>query len=140
MQSKNEFEKNFFKLMNNAVFGKIMENIRNHREIKLVTKDAKRKKLVSEPNYRTSKYFSEDLMAIEMKKTKICMNKPIYIGQAVLDISKTLMYEFWYDYLKPQYQENIKLCSMDTYSFMVHIQTDDFYKDISKDVNEWFDT
>ena len=94
MQSKNEFEKNFFKLMNNAVFGKIMENIRNHREIKLVTKDAKRKKLVSEPNYHTSKYLSEDLMAIEMKKTKICMNKPIYIGQAVLDISKTLMYEF----------------------------------------------
>ena len=139
MQSKNEFEKNFFKLMN-AVFGKIMENIRNHREIKLVTKDAKRKKLVSEPNYHTSKYLSEDLMAIEMKKTKICMNKPIYIGQAVLDISKTLMYEFWYDYLKTQYQENIKLCSMDTYSFMVHIQTDDFYKDISKDVNEWFDT
>ena len=140
MQSKNEFEKNFFKLMNNAVFGKIMENIRNHREIKLVTKDAKRKKLVSEPNYHTSKYLSEDLMAIEMKKTKTCMNKPIYIGQAVLDISKTLMYEFWYDYLKTQYQENIKLCSMDTYSFMVHIQTDDFYKDIRKDVNEWFDT
>ena len=139
MQSKNEFEKNFFKLMN-AVFGKIMENIRNHREIKLVTKDAKRKKLVSEPNYRTSKYFSEDLMAIEMKKTKICMNKPIYIGQAVLDISKTLMYEFWYDYLKPKYQDNIKLCYMDTYSFIIHIQTDDFYKDISKDVNEWFDT
>ena len=139
MQSKNEFEKNFFKLMN-AVFGKIMENIRNHREIKLVTKDAKRKKLVSEPNYRTSKYFSEDLMAIEMKKTKICMNKPIYIGQAVLDISKTLMYEFWYDYLKPKYQDNIKLCYMDTYSFIVHIQTDDFYKDISKDVNEWLDT
>ena len=140
MQSKNEFEKNFFKLMNNAVFGKIMENIRNHREIKLVTKDAKRKKLVSEPNYRTSKYFSEDLMAIEMKKTKICMNKPIYIGQAVLDISKTLMYEFWYDYLKPKYQDNIKLCYMDTYSFIIHIQTDDFCKDISKDVNEWFDT
>ena len=140
MQSKNEFEKNFFKLMHNAVFGKIMENIRNHREIKLVTKDAKRKKLVSEPNYRTSKYFSEDLMAIEMKKTKICMNKPIYIGQAVLDISKTLMYEFWYDYLKPKYQDNIKLCYMDTYSFIIHIQTDDFYKDISKDVNEWFDT
>ena len=140
MQSKNEFEKNFFKLMNNAVFGKIMENIRNHREIKLVTKDAKRKKLVSEPNYHTSKYLSEDLMAIEMKKTKICMNKPIYIGQAVLDISKTLMYEFWYDYLKPKYQDNIKLCYMDTYSFIIHIQTDDFYKDISKDVNEWFDT
>ena len=140
MQSKNEFEKNFFKLMNNAVFGKIMENIRNHREIKLVTKDAKRKKLVSEPNYHTSKYLSEDLMAIEMKKTKICMNKPIYIGQAVLDISKTLMYEFWYDYLKPKYQDNIKLCYMDTYSFIIHIQTDDFCKDISKDVNEWFDT
>ena len=79
-------------------------------------------------------------MAIEMKKTKVYMNKPVYIGQAVLDISKILMYEFWYDYLKPKYCDNIKLCYMDTDSFIIHIQTEDFYKDTSKDVNKQFDT
>ena len=93
--AKNDFEKDFFKLMNNSVFGKTMENVRNHRGIKLVTTNERRKKLVAEPNYHTSKHFSEDLMAIEMRKTKLVMNKPIYLGQAILDISKTLM--VWYD-------------------------------------------
>ena len=101
IQSKNEFEKNFYKLMNNSVYGKTMENIRKHRDIELVTNHARRKKLASEHNYHTCKYFSENLIAIEMRKTKIHMRKPVYIGQAVLDISKTLMYEFWYDYIKP---------------------------------------
>ena len=93
-ESKNTFEKDFFKLMNNAVFGKTMENLRKHREIKLVTSNRKIKLLASEPNYHSCKCFSEHLMAIEMKKTKIKMNKPVYVGQAVLDISKTLTYEF----------------------------------------------
>ena len=96
-EAKNEFEKDFFKLMNNAVFGKTMENVRKHRDIKLVTTDEKRNKLVSEPNYHTTKHFSENLLAIEMKKTKVKMNKPVYLGMSILDISKTLMYEFWYD-------------------------------------------
>ena len=96
-EAKNEFEKDFFKLMNNAVFGKTMENVRKHRDIKLVTTDKRRNQLVSEPNYYTTKYFSESVMAIEMKKTKVKMNKPIYFGMSILDISKTLMYEFWYD-------------------------------------------
>ena len=96
-EAKNEFEKDFFKLMNNAVFGKTMENVRKHRDIKLVTTDEKRNKLVSEPNYQTIKQFSENLLAIEMKKTKVKMNKPVYLGMSILDISKTLMYEFWYD-------------------------------------------
>ena len=95
-EAKNEFEKDFFKLMNNAVFGKTMENVRKHRDIKLVTTDKRRNQLVSEPNYHTTKYFSENLMAIEMKKkTKVKMNKLIYLGMSILDISKTLMYEFW---------------------------------------------
>ena len=94
-EAKNEFEKDFFKLMNNSVFGKTMENVRNHRDIKLVTTDEKRNKLVSEPNYHTTKRFSESLLAIEMKKSKVKMNKPIYLGMPILDISKTLMYEFW---------------------------------------------
>ena len=93
-EAKNEFEKDFFKLMNNSVFGKTMKNVRKHRDIKLVTTDEKRNKLVSEPNYHTTKRFSENLLAIEMKKTKVKMNKPIYLGMSILDISKTLMYEF----------------------------------------------
>ena len=114
MNAKNEFENDFFKLMNNSVFGKTMENVRNQRDIKLVVTNARRRKLVSERNYHTRKHFSEDLMAIEMKKTKVIMNKPIYLGQAILDISKTLMYEFWYHYLKPKYKDKVKLCYMDT--------------------------
>ena len=107
----NNFEKDFFKLKNNAVFGKTMENVRKHRDIKLVTTDKRRNQLVSEPNYHTTKYFSENLMAIEMKKkTKVKMNKLIYLGMSILDISKTLMYEFWYDYIKPKYQDRAKLC------------------------------
>ena len=93
-EAKNEFEKDFFKPMNNSVFGKTMENVRKHREIKLVTKDERRNKLVSEPNYHTTKHFSENLLATEMKKTKITMNKPVHLGMSILDISKTLTYEF----------------------------------------------
>ena len=92
--AKNEFEKYFFKLMNNSVFGKTMENVRKHRDIKLVTTDEKRNKLVSEPNYHTTKHFSENLLAIEMKKTKVIMNKPVYLGMSILDISKTLIMNF----------------------------------------------
>ena len=139
-EAKNDFEKDFFKLMNNAIFGKTMENMRKHRDIKLVTTDKKRNQLVSEPNYHTTKYFSENLLAIEMKKTKVKMNKPVYLGMSILDISKTLMYEFWYDYIKPKYQDRAKLCYMDTDSFSIHIKTEDFYKDIANDVEKWFDT
>ena len=126
--------------MNNAVFGKIMENVRKHRDIKLVTTDKRRNQLASEPNYHTTKYFSENLMATELKKTKVKINKPIYLGMSILDISKTLMYEFWYDYIKPKYQDKAKLCYMDTDSFVIHIKTEDFYEDIANDVEKWFDT
>ena len=138
--AKNDFEKDLFKLMNNSVFGKTMENIRKHRDIKLVTTDKKRSKLVSEPNYHTINLISEDLSIIEMKKTKVKMNKPIYLGLSILEISKTLMYEFWYDYMKPKYNDNVKLCYMDTDSFIMNIKTNDFYKDISNDVENRFDT
>ena len=125
--------------MNNAVFGKTMENVTKHRDIKLVTTDKRRNQLASETNYHTTKYFSENLITIEMKKTKSKMNKPIYLGMSILDISKTLMYEFWYDYIKPKYQDRAKLCYMDTDSFSIHIKTEDFYKDIANDVEKWFD-
>ena len=139
-QAKNDFEEDFFKLMNNAVFGKIMENVRKHRDIKLATTDKRRNQLVPEPNYHTTKWFSENLLAIEMKKTKVKMNKPVYLGLSILEISKTLIYEFWYNYMKPKYGDNVKLCYMDADSFIMHIKTEDFYKDIAEDVEKRFDT
>ena len=138
--ARNDFEKDLFKLMNNSVFGKTMEDIRKHRDIKLVTTDKKRSKLVSEPNYHTINLISEDLPIIEMKKTKVKMNKPIYLALSILEISKILMYEFWYDYMKPKYNDNARLCYMDTNSFITNIKANDFYKDISDDVDNRFDT
>ena len=126
--------------MNNAVFGKTMENVRKHRDIKLVTTDKRRNQLVSRPNYHTTKWFSKNLVAIEMKKTKVKMNKPAYLGLPILEFSETLMYEFWNDYMKPKYGDNGKLCYMDTDSFIMHIKTEDFYKDIANDVEQRFDT
>ena len=121
-KAKNDFEKNLFKLMNNSVFGRTFMNVRKHRDIKLVTIDKRRNQLVSEPNYHTTKWFSEKLLAIEMKKTKVKMNKPVYLGLPILEISKILMYEFWYDYMKPKYGDNVKLCYMNTDSFIIHIK------------------
>ena len=107
--AKNDSEKDFFRLMNNLVFGKTMENVRNHRDIKLVTTDKRRSILASEPNYHSSKCVSKDLIIMEMRKVEVKMNKPIYLGQAILDITKILMYEFWYDYIKPKYKEKARL-------------------------------
>ena len=136
----NDFEKDFFKLMNNAVFGKTMENVRRHRDIKLVKTDHKRNKLVSEPNYHTMKFISENLSIIEMKKVKVKMKKPIYLGLSILEIRKIIMYEFCYDYVKKKYGYMVKLCYMDTDSRIMNIKTKDFYKDIAQDVEERFDT
>ena len=138
--AKNDFEKDLFKLMNNSVFGKTMESIRKHNDIKLVTTDKKRSKLVSEPNYHTINLISEDLSIIEMKKTKVKMNKPIYLGLSILEISKILMYEFWYDYMKPKYGNDVRLCYMDTGSFIMNIKTNDVYEDIANDAKNRFDT
>ena len=117
---------------------KIIE--RNHRDIKLVTSDKRRKRLVSEPNYHSHKKFSDHLMAIEMKKTRVKMTKPLYLGMSILDISKILMYEFWYNYIIPKYGDKAKLCYTDTDSFIIYIKTKDFFEDISNDVERWFDT
>ena len=117
-KAKNNFEKDFFKLMNNAVFGKIMENVRKHRDIKLVTTERRRTFLVSEPNYHTRNFFTEKLLGMEMRKTQILRNKPVYLGLLTLDLSKAIMCEFWYVYVKPKYCENAKLCYMDTDSFI----------------------
>ena len=126
-ETKNDFEKDFFKLMNNSVFGKTMETVRTHRDIKLVTSDKRRKILILESNYHLFKKFSDNLMAIEMKKTRIKMTKPLYLSMSILDISKTLMYKLWYDHLKPKYGEKIKLCFTDTDSFIIHAKTEDLF-------------
>ena len=123
-QAKNNFEKDFFKLMNNSVFGKTMENIRNRVNVKLVNTEEKFKKLSAKPNYKGCKIFNENLISVHMKKTSLTMNKPVYLGM----------------YIKPKYGEKAKLLFTDTDSFMYEIETEDFYKDISKDVKDRFDT
>ena len=110
-----------------------MENIREHVDIKLVNSIKNLNKYAREPNMKNIKYFSGSLLATEMRKTEITMNKPVYLGQAILDISKTLMYEFYYEYMKPKYGNKVKLCYTDTDSSIMQIFTDDFYADISSD-------
>ena len=131
-EAKNDFEKDFFKLMNNGVFGKTMKNVRKDKDIELVTTNKRRNYLVSELN-SYEKILSENLSAKEMKKIKVKMNKPEYLGLSILEISKRLMYEFWY-------QQNAKLCWMDTDSFIIHIKTEEVYEDIANDVEKRFDT
>ena len=127
----NDFEKDFFKLMNNSVFGKTMENIRNRVDIKLVIDKKQAEKLSAKPNFNHCNIFSEDLVAIHMKKTKLVFSKPVYLGICILDLSKTLMYDFHYNYIKRKYGDKAILLFTDTDSCMYVIQTEDFYKDIS---------
>ena len=139
-EANNEFEKDFFKLMNNTVFGKTMENIRNRVDVKLVNDKKQAEKLSAKPNYKHCNTFCEDLVAIHMKKTKLDFDKPVYLGMCILDLSKTLMYDFHYNYIKKKYGDKAKLLLTDTDSLMYEIQTEDFYKDISGDVKDRFDT
>ena len=139
-EAKNDFEKDFFKLMNNSVFGKTMENIRNRVNIKLVDTGEQFKKLTAKPNYESRKIFNENLVSVHMKKTSLTMNKPVYLGMSILDLSKTVMFDFHYKYIKPKYRNKAKLLFTDTDSFLYEIQTEDFYKDISGDVRDRFDT
>ena len=139
--AKNDFEIDFYKLMNNSVFRKTMENIRKHRDIKLVNNKEDYLKQVMKPNFKGGVLMGADLMSCEMGKVKVKMNKPVYLGQAILDLSKTIMYEFHYDYMKRKYNKNnLKLLYMDTDSLVYDIKTEDFYKDIAEDVETRFDT
>ena len=117
-----------------------MENVRNYRDIKLVTLKKRRKRLVSESNYHSCKHFSDHLMAIEITETKVKLNKPLYLGASILDISKRLMYKFWYDYFKQKYGDRVKLCYADTDRFIIYIKTEDFFQDISNDVEKYSHT
>jgi len=138
IEASSEFEKDFFKLMNNSVFGKTMENIRNRVDIRLRTDDKSAKKLVSKPNYERTIIFSEDL--VHMKKTELVFNKPVYLGMSILDISKTLMHDSHYNYIKKKYGPKAKFLMTDTDSLMYEIHTEDFFEDIREDIKEKFDT
>ena len=136
----NSFEKDFFKLMNNSVFGKTIENIRKRQNIKLVDNRKAALKLSKKPNFERATIFDKNLIAAHMKKTEIYFNKPVYVGQAILDLSKTLMFDFHYKYIQPKYGKKAELLFTDTDSLMYQIQTEDFYKDITADVESKFDT
>ena len=138
--TKNAFEKDYFKLLNNSVFGKTIENIRKRQNVELIEDKEKAKKLSSRPNFDRATIFDENLVAIHMKKTEIYFNKPIFVGQAILDLSKTLMFDFHYNYIGEKYGNKDELLFTDTDSLMYVLETDDFYKDISKDVGKRFDT
>ena len=139
-QAKNDFEEDFFKPMNNSVFSKTMENIRKHKDIKLITNAKDYLKNVMKLNFKSRVLFGENLMGCKMGKVKVVMNKPVYLSQAILDLSKIVMHEFHYDYMLPNYGNNLKLCYMNTDSPMYRIETEDFYEDITKDVPMRFDT
>ena len=139
-KAKNNFEKDFFRLTNHAVFEKTMENVRRHANIKLVITERRRDYLVSEPDYHITKFFTGNLLAVEIRKTQISINELVYLRLSILDLSTTVMYEFWYDYVKGRYGKIEKLDYMDTGNFMVHIKTVEIYKDIEKDVETRFDT
>ena len=138
--TKIPFEKDFFKLMNNSVFGKTIENLRKRQSIKIVDKRKIALNLSKKPNFESATIFDKNLIAVHMQKTKIYFNKPVYVGQAILDLSKTLMFDFHYNYIKPKYGSKAELLFTDTDSLMYHIETKDFYKDIMPDLEAKFDT
>ena len=139
MKAKNAFEKDFFKLMNNSVFGKTMENIRNRVNVHLVKDAEKAEKLVNKPNFADLKIFDEFLIAVKMKKTELKFNKPVYVGMSILDLSKTLMYDFHHKYAKKKW-EGLKVLYTDTDSLVYEIGTEYFFADIAEDVEGMFDT
>ena len=126
--------------MNNSVFGKTMENVRNRVDVRLVTKEEQLEKLAKKTNFDRVNIFTKDLVAVHMKKTMIELRKPIYLGMSILDLSKTLMYDFHYNYIKKKYGENANLLFTNTDSLCYEIKTQDFYVDISVDVCSKFDT
>lgn len=145
-QAKNSFFKDFYKLLNNSVFGKTLEDVFKRKDIKLLThwENIEQKlgasNLINRPNFHSSSIFSENLVAIQMNRVQIALNKPIYVGFSVLELSKALMYDFHYKYIIPKYKENVELLYTDTDSLIYEIKTDDFYKDIKPDIDSRFDT
>ena len=136
--AKNSFEKDFFKLMNNSVFGKTMENIRKRVDVKLITNEKKLLKMTSKPTYVSSKIFNENLVAVHKIKETLTLNRPAYVGMCILDLSKTLMYDFHYNYIKKKYGDKAKLLFTDTDSLTYEIEANDVYQNFWND-KEKFD-
>ena len=135
--AKNAFEKDFFKLMNNSVFGKTMENLRKRVDDRLVTYEKKLLKLTTKPTYGSSKIFNENLMAVHKIKEALTLNKPAYVGMCILDLSKTLMYAFHYNYIKKRYGDRARLLFTDTDSVTYEIEADDVYQDFWNDKDKF---
>ena len=124
--AKNSF-KDFFKLMNNSVFGKTMENLRKRVDVRLVTNEKKLDKLTSKPTYVSSKIFNENLMAVHKVKETLTLNRPAYVGMCILDLSKTLMYDFHHNYIKKKYNNRVKLLFTNTDSLTFEVEAEDVY-------------
>ena len=137
-KAKNDFEKDYFILMNNSVFGKTMENVRGRVDIKICRTEEKKKKWTSKPNYKTGYLLDKDVMLLNLSKTDVKLNKPIYAGFSILEYSKLHMFKFHYEVMKPKYGEKIKLLMTDTDSLVYEIETEDFYQDM-KEMKEHFD-
>ena len=135
--AKNAFEKDFFKLMNNSVFGKTMENLRKRVDVRLVTDEKKLTKLASKPTYVSSKIINENLVAVHKIKESLTLNKPAYVGMCILDLSKTLMYDFHYNYIKNKYGDKAKLLFTDTDSLTYQIEAEDVYQDFWNDKDKF---
>ena len=132
--SKNDLEKDLFKLMNNAIFGKSMENVLNRSNIKLINNNPEKLlKLIKQPNFQNAYQISNRLAIVESRPIKTVFNKPIYMGAVILETSKLHMYEFWYNHLKEKYDDKIQLLYTDTDSFVIEVETDDIYKDMYED-------
>ncbi|KAL4127560.1 hypothetical protein QTP88_011727 [Uroleucon formosanum] len=138
-EAKNEFEKEYFKLMNNSVYGRTMMNVRKHVDIRLCSNGSAVEKLITKPNFDRRTIFTENLAAVHMKRTQISFKQPIYIGMCVLDLSKMLMYDFYYNIIKKKYGNRVRLLYTDTDSLILEIKTNDFYQDIKINLDH-FDT
>ena len=136
--ARNDFEKDIFKLLNNAVFGKTMEDKRKHLDFEIVSDERRFMKCVNNPSFKRSHIINEDLVGVEKQKPKLKLDKPIFIGMSILDLSKQHMYKFYYDVMKPKYGENIRMVYTDTDSFVFHTKTDDIYQDL-KEINDEMD-
>ncbi|XP_070169356.1 uncharacterized protein [Polyergus mexicanus] len=142
INAKNEFEKNLYKLMNNAVFGKTMENVRNHSNVRLVTRWDRRygaEAMIAKPNFYSRSVFAEDLVAVELRKLEVTFNKPIYVGMCILDISKIRLYKFHYEYMLPLYRDKCRVMYTDTDNLIYRVECEDVYEDMKRDIDR-FDT
>ena len=139
-KAKNSFERDFWKLANNSVFGKTCENVMNRVDVRLFNDRKKAIKLISKPNFKRFTIYNKGLVGVQMGVTKVKINKPSNVGVSILDLSRILMFNFYYDFVQPTWGENAEVLFTDTDSLALHVHTEDLYRDIEPHVEEWFDT